>query len=275
MYTLGISGIVSAFEALSGRRVWQAAPPAAQPFFGTASSPAADGNLVFVHTGNYDGLTAFDADSGAVVWRADGTFSYASPVVVALGGVRQIVSVTQERVVGLSLSGTRLWEHPFESPHVYAITPIADGEQIIVSAQNMGITALRPHRRDDGSAAEVIWENQDVSTFLSNPVLLDGTLFGLSERMSGQLFALDAGTGATKWLGPPRAAENTAFVKADSLLFQLNQDGELIVTRAGPTGLEPITRYTVATSATWAQPAISGNRVFVKEVASLTLWTLD
>jgi hypothetical protein len=31
----------------------------------------------------------------------------------------------------------------------------------------------------------------------------------------------------------------------------------------------------VATSATWAQPAVSGNRIFVKDVSSITLWTLE
>jgi hypothetical protein len=31
----------------------------------------------------------------------------------------------------------------------------------------------------------------------------------------------------------------------------------------------------VADSATWAQPSISGDRIFVKDVASLALWTLN
>jgi hypothetical protein len=34
-------------------------------------------------------------------------------------------------------------------------------------------------------------------------------------------------------------------------------------------------RYEVATSATWAQPAISGPRFFIKDVTSIALWTLD
>ena len=41
------------------------------------------------------------------------------------------------------------------------------------------------------------------------------------------------------------------------------------------SGFEPLARYGVATSATWAQPAISGNRIFVKDVSSITLWTLE
>jgi hypothetical protein len=34
-------------------------------------------------------------------------------------------------------------------------------------------------------------------------------------------------------------------------------------------------RYKVADSATWAQPLITGNRIFVKDVSTLTLWTVD
>ena len=111
--------------------------------------------------------------------------------------------------------------------------------------------------------------------YLSNPVVVAGTLFGLSHRARGQFFALDARTGATLWLGQPRQATNTAVVKAGHLLFLLNDDAELIVARSSRTGFESVTRYTVADRATWAQPVISGNRLFVKDVSSLTLWTLN
>jgi hypothetical protein len=57
------------------------------------------------------------------------------------------------------------------------------------------------------------------------------------------------------------------------LLFLLNDDAELIVARASAKGFEPLQRYTVATSATWAQPTISGNRIFIKDATTLTLWT--
>lgn len=52
-------------------------------------------------------------------------------------------------------------------------------------------------------------------------------------------------------------------------------DAGLIVARSSRTGFEPLKRYTVADSATWAQPAISGNRLFIKDVTSLALWTLQ
>ena len=64
-------------------------------------------------------------------------------------------------------------------------------------------------------------------------------------------------------------------MKAGNLLLLLDDDGELIVARSSKTGFEPLKRYNVADSATWAQPTVSGNRIFVKDVTSLSLWTLN
>jgi hypothetical protein len=34
-------------------------------------------------------------------------------------------------------------------------------------------------------------------------------------------------------------------------------------------------RYTVADTATWAQPVLSGRRVFIKDLSTVSLWTLN
>jgi outer membrane protein assembly factor BamB len=165
------------------------------------------------------------------------------------------VTITQKSVAGVSVAdGAVLWQHPW-APDMPAISPVLYGEAIIVSVHNMGVTALKPVKRNGKWVTEVVWETKDVSMFMSNPVLIGDTLFGLSHRASGQFFALDAKTGKVLWLGQPRASTNTA--------------------RSGRTGSEPLKRYTIADSATWAQPAISGNRVFVKDFSSLALWTIN
>jgi outer membrane protein assembly factor BamB len=230
-----------------------------------------------LHPGSYGPLTAYDANTGAVRWTANGDGRYASPIIVELGGVRQIVSMTNKSVISVAVAdGAPLWEHPWKpSGTDSAITPIVYGDTIIVASQRNPVTALKPTRRDGKWAVEVVWENKDVSLFMSNPALIGDTLFGLSEKSSGQFFGIDAKTGKTLWLGQPREASNTAVVKAGDLLFMLNDDAELIVARGSRAGFEPFKRYTIADSATWAQPAISGNRMFVKDVTSLALWTLN
>jgi len=62
---------------------------------------------------------------------------------------------------------------------------------------------------------------------------------------------------------------------AHHLLFSLEEDGELIIARNSRTAFEPLRRYKVSDAATWGQPSYSGNRVFVKDVSSLALWTTN
>ena len=113
-----------------------------------------------------------------------------SPIIVELGGVRQIVSMTNKSVISVAVAdGATLWERPWKSGGTdSAITPIVYGETFIVAGQRMPVTALKPVRRDGKWVVEVVWENNEVSLFMSNPALIGDTLFGLSEKSSGQFF---------------------------------------------------------------------------------------
>lgn len=276
VYTLGISGTISCFDAVNGTLLWQKPAPAVQPVFGTAASPIAEADLVIVHAEGYEALTAFDAATGASRWTVKNEFRYASSIVVDLDGTRQVVVMAQNAVLGIAVTdGAVLWTHAWASPFVTAITPVVYHDTIIVSGHNRGVRALRPTKRGGTWIAEVVWETQEVSMFLSNPVVVGDTLFGLSHRNSGQFFAIDASTGRVLWLGTPRQAVNTAVVRADDLLFLLNDDAEIIVARSNRTRFEVMKRYRVAESATWAQPAMSGTRIFIKDQSSLALWSLD
>jgi hypothetical protein len=97
----------------------------------------------------------------------------------------------------------------------------------------------------------------------------------MSHKNSGQMFALDPATGKVLWTGSPREATNSALVKAGDLLVMLHDDGQLVVARPSRTGLDRLRTYTVADSATWAQPTLSGNGILVKDVSTLTRWTLQ
>jgi len=254
-------------------------PSLADSAAGTTTSPLADGNRVIVHVGGHNNgaLTAFNKDTGAVVWRwtGDGP-GYASPIVATFGGTRQIITLSQQNIVGVAAdTGALLWQRPYKNTYDNSsITPIQYGDAILVSAQEKGIALLRPTKRNEKWTPDVVWETSEAGLYMSNGVIVGDTLYGLSHLSRGQFFALDVKTGKVLWKTTGRDAENTAFVKADNVLFMLNDDAELIVARPTRTAFQPLKRYTVAKSATWAQPAVSGNRIFVKD-ESLTLWTLD
>jgi outer membrane protein assembly factor BamB len=280
LFTLGMSGIVTAFDAGSGKRLWQKPAPAAHPLYHTAMSPVVEGDLVIFHVGGHnDGaLTAFEISSGEVRWSWDGDGpAYGSPLVVDLGGTRQVVTFTQENLVGVSVStGELLWRRPFTTQSTTTSqTPILYEDTVIQAGRGNGITAFRV--RNDGGEfrTEDLWHTDEVSLHMTNGVVVDGVLFGLSHLNGGQYFGLDLDTGRVLWKSEPRQAENAAIVRAGQTIFSLEDDGELLVLRHSRTELSVVRRYQAATSATWAQPAVSGNRLFVKDVGSLALLTWD
>jgi outer membrane protein assembly factor BamB len=272
LFTLGISGIVTSFDARSGKRLWQSAAPKEAPFYGAAVSPLASKDLVIVHPGDYGPLTAFDTRSGAVRWMVGSGGFFASPILVSLEQTPQVVSATQDFVIGVTLDGRILWRFPYDGKNG-AVTPVLNDDSLILNSPDR-VIAFRPRLRDGAWSVETMWETKDVSTYLSTPVVVGAVLYGLSTKQRGQFYAIDAKTGQILWLGMPREADNTALVKTGRLLFLLNDDAELIVARANRKAFDPIARYTVADSATWAQPAISGDRIFIKDVGSLALWTV-
>ena len=108
---------------------------------------------------------------------------------------------------------------------------------------------------------------------MNSPVLNSGALFGMSHRNRGQFFALNPSTGKLLWTTPGREAENAAMLSAGSLMLILKDAGELVVARAGTTQFQPLRRYTVAESETWAHPAPIGERgLLIKDLNALALW---
>ena len=280
LFTLGMTNIVTAFDAATGKQLWQKPASSAQPLYHTAMSPLVDRGLVIVHVGGHNQgmLNAYDVNTGAVKWHWDGDGpSYGSPMAVDVDGTRQVIVFTQENLVGVSAAtGELLWKRSFSTRSTQnTITPIFYNGTVIVSGLEKPVTAFRIVKKNGGWDTENVWENADVAMYMTNGVIVNDTLVGLSHRNSGQFFAIDAKTGKTVWTGAPRQATNAAISRAGDLLFVLKEDAELIVARSGPKGFDTLHTYTVADSATWAQPVVSGNRLFVKDVASLALWTLN
>ena len=280
LFTLGMTNVVTAFDAATGKQLWQKPATKAQPQFHTAMSPVVDSSLMIVHVGGPGdaALTAFEVATGNVRWTWTGDSpAYGSPIVVDLAGTRQVVTFTHRNLVGVSLAtGELLWRRPFRTPSdTTSQTPILYRGTIIQNGRDNGVTAFRVVRRDDGWSTEDVWQTKEVSLHMTNGVVVDGVLYGLSHLNAGQYFALDLATGTVLWKSDPRQAENAAMVSAANTIFSLEDDGEMIVMKAGRAGMNVVRRYDLADSATWAQPAISGSRVFVKDVSTLTLWTVN
>ena len=243
-------------------------------------SPVVDHGVVIAHVGGHnDGaLTAFDGASGEVKWRwtGDGP-AYASPMVVELGGVRQVVTETQNNIVSVSAAnGQLLWKIPFTTEYDQNIpTPVVYHDELILSGISKGIMAVRAAEKDGKWSAETVWRNADVALYMSSPVAASDLLFGFSHYKRGQLFCLDLRTGATQWTGEGRQGENAALLVSGENVILLKDDAQMIIAKATGKGFEPLRRYTVAESATWAHPLVLRDGVVIKDATTLARWSTN
>ena len=281
LFTFGISGILSAFDAASGKLLWQKPAPAAGPTFSTSQSPLFDRGSLIAHVGGdkVGALTAFDPATGDAKWKWEGDGpGYGSPIVAEIGGTRQIITLTFQNLVGVAAdTGQLLWKRAFRSrSDVNALTPLVSGSMVIVSGGDAGVLAVNVSKKGTEWVAEDAWHSDETFFQLSNLTIVRDALFGLSAEGMGRYVIIDLKTGKLVWSGEPRAAANAAFQKAGDLLIVLEADGEILIADgANRTAFTPTHRYKVSEAATWAAPAISGNRLFVKDLTTLALWTVD
>jgi outer membrane protein assembly factor BamB len=284
LFTLGIGGILTAFDAGDGRLLWQRSFsgrfPATFPPFGTSMSPLVVGGLLVVHAGGHDGgaLIAFDPASGAERWALEGDGpSYSSPILVSVGGVEQLVIQVHRRILGVEpASGRPLWSLPFVTPcDQNIVTPLWTGELLVVSSLDTGTQGIRLSRSGSEWVPQVAWHTRDVSMYMSTPVLLNGRLLGLSHRKRGQYFALDPATGAVHWKSEGGQGEHAAFVLAAGALIVLQGDGTLLVLPEDGASFSPTHRYRVAEAPTFAHPAPTELGFLIRDEAGLSLYARE
>src|ERR1022692_1543032 len=258
LYTFGISGILSCFDATTGELEWRKEYSkdfkATWPQFGTSMSPVVgDGLIVALIGTNDDGaIVAYEAKSGAQkwIWKGDGP-AYASPVIVEIGGMKEVVTLTQKNAVGLSLAaGELLWKIDFPGRSGMNIpTPLRFGQRLIL-AGDPGTMLVQVNKSGGSWTAEKAWQIAELTMRFSSPVQKGNLIFGFSNRNRGIFFCVDAESGKTLWTSDPKQGDNAVIYIAGDLLFLLKDSAELIIARASGDKFEPLHRYQVADSAT-------------------------
>jgi outer membrane protein assembly factor BamB len=283
LYTFGISGILSAFDAATGKMDWQKDYSkdfkATWPMFGTSMSPvAADGIVVALVGTNDDGaIVAYDAKSGAQkwIWKGDGP-AYGSPVIVELDGVKQVVTPTQKYAVGLSLaSGELLWRIDFPGRMGMNIPTPLRFDQRLVLAGDPGTMLVQVNKSGSSWTPEKAWQISELTMRFSSPVRKGNLIFGFSNRNSGMFFCVDAATGKTLWTSDPRQGDNAVLLISGDLLFLLKDNAELIVAKASGEKFEPMHTYQVSDNATYANPLLLDKGILIKDNTALSYFTWE
>src|SRR6266511_3659253 len=232
LYTLGVTAILSCFDANSGELKWRkefGTPDTSKLFCGTAFSPVVDqGNLIVYAGDDIKGgsMFALDPATGKERWKWTGEGpGYASPIVVEIEGARQVVTMTDKSVIGVeSKTGKLLWRMPWPDEwNENIVTPVLYKNTLIFSGVRKGMVAVQLARNGAELTAKQVWHNPEIAMYMNSPVLEGDHLFGMSSKRKGQYFCLEAATGKVLWITEGREGANAAILNAkDASLVRIS-----------------------------------------------------
>jgi outer membrane protein assembly factor BamB len=287
LYTFGVTGVLSCWEAAGGKRVWQVDTltefNAKNLFFGVSCSPLIEGDLVLVNVGGPGAsIVAFKKDSGEVAWKVlDDKASYASPVATGQGKERQLIFLTQQGLVGLSpADGRTFWQFPLvDKLSESSTTPVFSGGRVIGSSVTYGSAALKLETKEGVPGVAESWKNPALTCYISTPVaagkdelyLVTGTII---PPPSASLRCVEASSGKVLWSKEGIGKYHAALLRtADGKLLMLDDAGGLALLDPDPREYKELARSKVCGN-TWAHPALSGGRIYLRDSKELVCVSL-
>jgi len=283
LFTTSISGILTAWEAKSGKLLWRKVPGKrfgqSHAHWGASNSPLVLGDMIVNLFGNEEAgaLMALDVATGESIWSMgnDGT-CYSSPFSVEIDGVRQIVAWNHRALVGVEpADGRLLWEFPFphKTHNQNMPTPAFHDGKILLGAENRGLHAIVPVLKKGKWSVSTFWSQKELALDMASAIVAEGFLYGLSHYGQGRLFCLDPGNGEILWQGSPRTGPYATFLSFPGHVLTLSHQGRLVIFKASPKGFQSVASYALSDNSTWAAPVLLKDGILVKDAETLSLWT--
>lgn len=276
LFVAGMRDLLVCLDAATGKERWRVdfvkQLQAPVPDFGFVSSPLVEGDAVYVQAGA--SFVKLDKRTGQVVWRTlkdqGGMWGgvFASPVLATLGGERQFVVQTREKLAGvLPGDGQVLWEQPVEAFRgMNILTPVVVGDRVFTSTYGGKTTAYGVMRTDGRWTVKQEWQHK-AQGYMSTPVVIDGVAY--HHLKSQRVMAIELATGRELWTSDQSYGKYWSLIAQGDRILALDQRGELYLLRANPQKLEILDQRKLGTDETWAHLAVDETGIVVRELHGL------
>jgi outer membrane protein assembly factor BamB len=265
MYTLGATGVLNAFNASTGERIWtrNAAHDTKRkiPEWGISSSPLIVGDIVVVAVSGT--LAAYDLATGAPRWTgpADGG-SYSSPHLLEIDGVPQIVLMSGQGATSvLPADGKVLWQHAWKGMAIVQPAQIANGALLISTGDRTGARRIEVAKKDNGWDVQERWTTNRLKAYFNDFILHRGHAYGFD---GGMLTCIDVEDGSRKWKGGRYGAGQVLMLADQEMLLVLSEQGGLALVRAAPDAFTEVARSSALEGKTWNHPVLAGDLLLVR-----------
>jgi outer membrane protein assembly factor BamB len=242
------------------------------PTWGYAESALVDGERVVVTPGGADGaMVALNKQTGALLWRSKGFTDaphYSTPVIAEIGGVRQYIQLSPQRVVGIAAAdGKVLWRAPRRGNVAVIPSPIyRDGLVYVTSGYGAGCNLFKVAAADGQFSAEQVYANHVMVNHHGGVILIGNDLYGYSDGKGWT--CQDFEKGDARW--QEKKFGKGSLVYADGRLYLRQEDsqGTLALIEASPEGYREHGRFdqpSRSSQKSWPHPVIAGAKLYVRD----------
>ena len=281
LYHINGNGHAVCLDAANGNRIW-----AVDTFdrfggrlvlWGVSESPLVVGRHVICTPGGEKvAMAALDKDTGKTIWTCTGLGdkpAYAAPILVAHGGLRQVVTIMANFAVGVSAdTGRLLWKYPHKVPYdANCVTPVyVSGKLLLSGTWGRGATLLKLNVRGKSCTVKELWRTKALDNEHGGIIVVDGYIYGHADgnHKNRRMTCLDLKTGKTMWSTPRLAGKRTSTLSfADGMFYVMTDLGQIALVRPNPKRLEVVSSFNLpkgGKGAAWAHLVICNGRLYIR-----------
>lgn len=276
LYSLSANGILGCLQAADGKVVWKkdlvADLGGKLQSWGFTESVLVDGDHVICTPGGGKGtMAALNKKTGEVVWRSTGIQAeaqYSSPILINHEGKKQVVQLLSRKVIGVDpANGELLWQANFPGRVAVIPTPIySNGHLYVTAGYGIGCQLLKL----GGKTPEVVYENNYMENHHGGVILVDGKLYGHSDKEGW--ICQDFMTGEIIWKDKSLGKGAVGYA-AGHLVCLEEGSGTVVLAEASTKGwkeqgrfkLDPQTAQRKPQGKIWVHPVIVNGRLYLRD----------
>ena len=304
VYIFGADGMLHCVRVSDGKGLWEVDTTAqfhvVQNFFGVASAPAVEGELLIIQIGgsppgspkdiwaangrpnpNRSGIVAFNKHTGEVVYQiADELASYASPVFTTIDDRRWGFAFLRGGLVGFEpTSGAIDFHYPWRHRKIESVNAsspvVADDFVFISESYGIGSSVLKVHP----GGYEVVWKdrasrrNKSLELHWNTAIHHEGYLYACSGQHSNsaELRCVELKTGRVTW--SQRVDERASLLWVNDYFIYLGEYGRLMLLKCTPEKLEVISQVAMLKDEkgkqlvkhpAWAAPVLAEGYLYIR-----------
>jgi outer membrane protein assembly factor BamB len=283
VYTFGRSGDLVCWQLEDGKLLWRKNVKEAggsEPQWGFSTTPLVIDNKVIVQGGGKALVIAYDKLTSDLLWKSmEGEAGYAAAITM---NIENEVKLLIYHGTGLSClnpsDGKLLWTAPWATEYgVNATTPIVSSDIVYhTSGYKMGCEVLKVTK----SGYSVLWKSNLMEAQHSDPILIDGYIYGYSgesSRNNGQFKCIELSTGKEMWSTNKIGQGTTTF--ADGHLICLDIKGNLFLIQPNPSGFTKVGEIKSAIAdvknPAWTVPVVANGKLYLRYLQQLICYQLD